>query len=105
MSNAQDFPYYDGDESTHLLICIFWGCSFINAPLLSLKMIIFNLTSLTTFGFILSIGTVLIKITHLVRFNTRISRRFRKLCQGVIHCTKNTQFYPLTLISLLCGIY
>lgn len=86
MSNVQDFPYY---ESTHILICIFWGCSFINAPLLSLKMIIFNLTTLTTLGFILSIGTVFIKITHLVRFNTRMSRRFRKRCKGVIHCTKN----------------
>lgn len=100
MSNVQDFPYYDGDESTHLLICVLCGFRFINAPLLTLKMIIFNLTTLTTFGFILSIGTVFIKITHLVRFNTRMSRRFRKLCQGVIRCTKKPHSFIHWLLFL-----
>lgn len=48
-----------------------------------------NRTSrLTTFGFILCIWAVTIKIAHLVWFSTRLFRRFGELCQCIIRCTR-----------------
>lgn len=46
-----------------------------------------RMNRLTTFGFILCIWAVTIKIAHLVWFSARLFRRLGELCQCIIRCS------------------